>query len=110
MYESFVRKTKEEITNENGHRKFNRESIDAVSTCFVHKHFSVRLTTVLPDKLHSPALRCTLTKEQECKAALYIGHRDFRNAFFEYLVCLDVRPVRIQISCFAELINNIESL
>jgi hypothetical protein len=73
MYEIFAHKTKEEITNESGYRKFSRESIDAVSTCFVHKHFSIHLTNVRPDKLPSPALRCTLTKEQECKAALYIG-------------------------------------
>lgn len=77
MYEVFLCKTQEKITNENAYCKFNRECIDVASTCFVHKHFSVRLANVISDKLHSVALRCALTKEQKCIGVLHIGAQRF---------------------------------
>jgi hypothetical protein len=76
MYEVFVCKTQE-----NACRKFNRECIAVASTCFVHRHISVRLANVISDKLHSLSLRCALTKEQECIGVLPIGAQIFSKYF-----------------------------
>jgi hypothetical protein len=53
------------------------EFTDEVCTTLVHKHFSVRLMNVMPDKLHSVALRCALSNEEECRGLLHIGTQRF---------------------------------